>query len=158
MSSPRVEELIGRLEKGGRKSYEIFGRLTPERWQRIIYSEPTAWSARDLLAHFVSAEERLLELAQNVAAGGEGAPEGFDFDALNAEEQTRLRERSPQELLTALSAARQATLDWVRTLDDEDLDRVGRHPVLGYVSLEVMLTAIYAHQLMHMREVQPKLV
>ena len=37
MSSPRLEEIISRLEKGGRKTNEIFGKLTPEQWQRVVY-------------------------------------------------------------------------------------------------------------------------
>ena len=156
MPSPRLEELVGKLEKGGRKTNEIFGKLTPEQWQQVVYVDPPTWTWRDLLAHFVSAEGRLLELAQEVAVGGAGAPEDFDFDAFNADEQARLRDRSPQQLLTALNAARQTTLDWVRELNDEQLDREGRHPVLGDVSLETMLVAIYGHQLLHMRDAQSK--
>ena len=157
MPSPRVEEIIGRLEKGNRKTNEIFGKLTPEQWQRVVYDEPPVWTARDLLAHFVSAEESLLKLAQDVAASGAGLPAGFDYDAFNAEEQARLRDQSPQQLLPALNAARQKTLDWTDTLDDAQLDRVGQHPALGEVTLETMLVSIYGHQLFHMREVQAKL-
>ncbi|MEW5719140.1 MAG: DinB family protein [Chloroflexota bacterium] len=157
MPSPRLEEIIGRLEKGGRKTNEIFGKLTPEQWQRVVYDDPLVWTARDLLAHFVSAEESLLQLAQDVAANGAGLPEDFDYDAFNAQEQTRLRDCSPEFLLTALNAARQKTLDWTRTLDDAQLDRVGQHPALGEVTLETMLVSIYGHQLFHMREAQTKL-
>jgi len=106
----------------------------------------------------VSAEERLLELAKDVASGGEGAPVGFDYDAFNAEEQKRLKNKSPEELLRALDEARRATLEWVQNLEDGQLDRVGRHPALGEVSLEVMITAMYGHQLLHMRDVQSKLI
>ncbi len=154
MTSSRLDEIIIKLEKGARKTNEILGALTSEQWQRVVYNEPTPWTMRDLLAHFVSAEENLLKLAQDIAAGGAGAPDGFDYDAFNAQEQVRLRDRSPQELLRALNVARQATLDWVRTLDDVQLDRVGQHPALGEISLETLLVSIYGHQLFHMRDVQ----
>ena len=157
MSSPRIEALLARLEKGSRKTGEIFGRLTPEQWQRVVYDEPTVWTMRDLLAHFVSAEASLLKLAQDIAAGGAGLPEDFDYDAFNAEEQARLRDQSPQELLRALNAARQETLNWARTLTDAQLDHVGMHPVLGEISLETMLVSMYGHQLFHMRDAQAKL-
>lgn len=157
MSSPRIEALLSRLEKGNRKTGEIFGRLTPEQWQRVVYDEPTVWTMRDLLAHFVSAEASLLKLAQDIAAGGAGLPDDFDYDAFNAQEQARLRDQSPQELLRALNAARQETLNWARTLTDAQLDRVGMHPVLGEISLETMLVSIYGHQLFHMRDAQAKL-
>lgn len=154
MSEPRVEALIARLEKGKQKTHEILSGLTADQWQRVLYTDPCPWTVRDLLAHFVSAEEGLLRMAQDVASGGAGAPEGFDYDVFNAEEQKRLADHSPQDLLAALAVARQTTLDWVRTLGEDDLDRVGRHPALGEISLEMMLSAIYGHQLLHMRDLQ----
>jgi hypothetical protein len=154
MPNPRVDALIARLEKGLQKTTEIFTSLTDVQWRFSIYDEPTPWNMRDLLAHFVSSEEKLLLLAQDVAAGGEGAPTGFNFEAFNAEEQRRLITQSPQTLLTELNHARQETLAWLRTLDESQLDRVGRHPVLGEVPLETMITAIYGHQLLHMRDLK----
>jgi hypothetical protein len=157
VDNPRLAEIIAKLDKGARKTNEILGALTPEQWQRVVYDEPTVWTVRDLLAHFVSAEASLLKLAQDIAAGGAGLPDDFDYDAFNAQEQARLRDQSPQELLRALNAARQETLNWARTLTDAQLDRVGMHPVLGEISLETMLVSIYGHQLFHMREAQAKL-
>ena len=157
MPAPRVESLMAKLEKGRLKTLQTLRSLDPDQWARIIYSEPLAWNVRDLAAHFLSAEERLLELAQDVASGGGGAPAGFNYNAFNAEEQLRLQNKSPEELLSALDEARRATLEWVRTLDDAPLDQVGRHPALGEVTLETMLTAIYGHQLLHMRDLQSRL-
>jgi hypothetical protein len=153
MSKPRLEALIARLEKGRQKSNEIF-QLEPEQWQEVVYAEPYPWTVRDLLAHFLSAEEGMLRIAQDVVHGGEGAPEGFDYEAFNAEEQQRLAGRTPAQLLEQLNAARQTTLDWMRTLEKEDLDRVGRHPALGQINLETLLTAIYGHQLLHVRDLR----
>jgi len=155
--TPRVESLIAKLEKGRSKTLQSLSSLVPDQWARIVYLEPSAWEVRDLVAHFVSAEERLLELAQDVASGGQGAPAGFDYHAFNAEEHQRLQNKSPEELLRALDEARRATLEWVRTLEDARLDLVGRHPALGEITLETMLTAIYGHQLLHMRDLQSRL-
>lgn len=157
MPTPRVESLIARLEKGHRKTLEIFSSFGADQWAAIVYREPCEWNARDLLAHFASTEERLLELAQDVAGGGPGAPDGFDYDTLNAEEQERLKDRSPHQLLQMLDDARATTVRWVSALEDEQLDRVGSHPVLGQVTVEAMILAIYGHQLLHMRELRPAL-
>jgi len=54
--------------------------------------------------------------------------------------------------VAALDAARGRTVDWVRTLSDGQLDLPGRHPALGQITLETMITAIYGHQLLHMRD------
>lgn len=156
MTEPRIAALVARLEKGGRKTVEVLGGLRAEQWQSIIYPDP-CWSVRDLLAHFVAAEERLLELAQDVAAGGPGAPLGFDFDAFNAEQKERLAGQSPDALLASLADARERTLAWVGSLAEAQLDLVGRHPALGEVSLETQITAIYGHQLLHMRDLAERL-
>jgi hypothetical protein len=149
-----VEALLVRLEKGGSKTQQALGAQAPEAWSAVVYREPHVWDVRDLLAHLLSAEQGLLRIAQDVAAGGSGAPESLDHDVFNAEEQQRLKGRSPQELLAALAAARSATLAWVGTLDDAQLERIGRHPGLGRVTLEAMLLSMHGHQLLHLRDVQ----
>jgi len=150
----RVSGLIARLRKGGRKTAESFGSLNDDQWRLVLYEGPPAWTVRDLLAHFLSAEEGLLRVAQGIAAGGPGAPEGFDYDEHNAAEQARLAGLSPGELLADLAAAREATIAWVAELDDTALDRVGHHPALGNITLETLITTIYGHQLMHVRELR----
>jgi len=150
----RAEELTARLRKGDRKTAEILGSLSDGQWKMVLYEGPPAWTVRDMLAHFLSAEEGLLRIAQDIAAGGPGAPEGFDYDAYNASEQERLAGIPPRQLLGDLAAARGATVQWVARLDEADLDRVGRHPALGEVTLETLINAIYGHQLMHMRDLQ----
>ena len=150
----RIDELVARLRKGGRKTEEILGNLSDEQWQMVLYERPPAWTVRDLLAHFLSAEEGLLRIIQDVAASGPGAPEDFDYNAYNASEQVRLAGIPPHQLLADLAAAREVTITWAAELDGADLDKAGRHPALGEVTLEVFLNAIYGHQLMHMRDLQ----
>jgi len=151
MTGPRAEVLAAKLEKGRQKTFEIFTALTSEQWQQPLYTEP-AWQVRHLLAHFVSAENQLLALARDVASGGPGAEPGLDIDSFNAGEQSRLEGQSPEILLVLLAQERRQTIEWVRTLDEGQLDRIGRHPVLGDVTLETMIMSIYGHQLIHMRD------
>jgi hypothetical protein len=152
--SERIERLLTRLRKGIAGSREVFESLDHDEWEIVLYHDPYPWTLRDLLAHFVSAEEGLLWLAQDVAAGGDGAPEGFDYQAFNASEQERLTRVPTDQLMTALVAARQRTISWVEELEDAALDRVGRHPVLGEVSVETFVNAVYGHQLMHVRDLK----
>ncbi len=152
--SERIDELVVRLRRGILKSREIFESLDAAAWDLVVYENPYPWTVRDLLAHFLSAEQGLLRLAQDVAAGGDGAPEGFDYQAFNASEQQRLASVPRGELLTDLVAARQRTISWVEGLADEALDRVGRHPALGEITVETFINAVYGHQLMHVRDLK----
>jgi uncharacterized damage-inducible protein DinB len=152
MDQPRIENLLAKLVKGHQKTHEFFCNLSPEQWQLPVYGEPD-WNAQNLLAHFVSAEEHLLELSQNVAGNGPGAPEGFDLNRFNAHEQERLKSQSSQGLVEALEHARQKTIAWAQTLGNEQLDKRGRHPALGIVTVEDLLIAIYGHQILHMRDI-----
>jgi hypothetical protein len=151
MIEPRADALAARLEKGRQKTFEIFDALTPEQWQQELYTDPI-WQVRHLLAHFVSAENQLLALAQDVAAGGPGAPLDFDYNRFNAGEQSRLEGLSLPELRDMLDQARGRTIAWVRTLDASQLERIGYHPVLGQVNVETLILSIYGHQLLHIRE------
>ncbi|MGQ9832847.1 MAG: DinB family protein [Candidatus Villigracilaceae bacterium] len=151
MTDPRIEALAAKLEKGLQKSVEIFSRLTPEQWQKTLYQEPP-WQVRHLLAHFVSSEIQLLDLVQSIVAGGSGAPPDMDIDRFNAEEQARLEGQSPSDLLNLLQRSRRETIEWVKTLDADQLDRLGRHPVLGEVSVATIIESIYGHQLLHIRD------
>jgi hypothetical protein len=151
MTEPRADALAARLEKGRQKTLETFGALSPEQWQQTLYTDPT-WQVRHLLAHFVSAEDQLLALAQDVAAGGPGAPQDFDYNRFNADEQSRLEGLSLTELQDMLDRARGRTIAWVRTLDASQLEEVGHHPVLGEVNVETLILSMYGHQLLHMRE------
>jgi hypothetical protein len=150
----RVDDLVARLNKGARKTTEFFSTLTVDQWNKVIYAAPSPWTLRDLLAHFLSAEVGLLHIAQDVASGGSGAPEGFNYDEFNAQEQVRLAGLHLTTLLAELDAARAATIAWLLSLDDADLDKMGRHPALGQVNLETFVNAIYGHQLMHIRDLQ----
>ncbi|MFN8475179.1 MAG: DinB family protein [Anaerolineae bacterium] len=157
MAGPRVDTLVAKLEKGGQRTREILGGLSPQEWDLVVYNDPDPWTIRDVLAHFVSSEEYLRAMAQDVVDGGKGAPEMLDLNAVNAAEQERLEERPSAELLADLVAERERTLAWVRTLDDSALDLEGRHPALGYANVEGFINAIYGHHILHMREVQPVL-
>jgi len=153
----RVNGLVARLQKGNDKTLETLHSLSKEQWQRVLYEEPYPWTVRDMVAHLLSAEKGLRRIAKNVKAGGPGAPQGFDYDAHNAEEQVRLAGVPSKKLLVSLADARAATIAWVSELDEAILDRTGYHPALGEITLEMLINAFHGHQLMHMRDLKARL-
>jgi hypothetical protein len=157
MSSKRIEKMITRLERGLRKTNEILKALDHDGWRGPVDGESDGWTVKDLVAHFIVSEEHLLMIVKNIAAGGEGAPEDIDIDAFNEDQIARQPDRTPDELQALLGDVRETTIAWVAEQDDGTLDLVGRHPTLGDSSVETILFSIYGHQLLHMRELTPKI-
>ena len=153
----RVDALSARLRKGVARLERIFSGLADDQWARVAYPGPPAWTVRDVAAHLLSAEDGLRGVGQDVAAGSLGAPQGLDYDSLNADEQRRLAGIRAAQLLGDLVASRKATIAWVETLADAQLDLQGRHPALGEITLETHINAIYGHSLMHLRDLRPVL-
>ena len=157
MKSKRIEKMSARLERGLHKTNEILDSLEQDGWRGPIEGESDGWTVKDLVAHFIVSEEHLLMIAKDIAAGGEGAPEDIDIDAFNKDQIGRQPDRTPDELQVLLGDVREMTIAWVVVQDDETLDCVGRHPTLGDSSVETIIFSIYAHQLLHMRELTLKI-
>jgi hypothetical protein len=157
MKNPRVEKLVEKLTRGISKSQEVFRSVEPDLWEQPSFDDPESWDLKDLVAHFIYSEEYILSIAQNISFGGEGSPEDIDIDAFNENGIEKLRHRSVDDLLDTLTETRKASIAWVLELDELELDRVGRHPVLGASNVEAVINSIYAHQLLHMREIAPRL-
>jgi len=157
MANERIESVIRKLERGISKSLEIFNTLSSEDWETPISDGSNSWSIKDLVEHFIYSEENMLALAQDIASGGSGAPLEFDIEEFNRQEMGKMSHLNPGQLLRLLEGVRATTVKWVQNLDEGSLDLEGWHPVLGTTNLEGVLTAIYAHQLIHMRETLPRL-
>ena len=47
---------------------------------------------------------------------------------------------------------RRATVEKVRSIQDPDLERIGRHPYLGMATLTDIIKLIYRHNQIHQRD------
>jgi hypothetical protein len=148
------ERLAERLVSENQRTLEFFRALTPEQWDCVVYSQGPVWTARHLLAHFVSAEQALKRLIEDVYAGGAGAPEDLDIDGFNAGEVAELVKCTPEELLQEFDLSRQACVALVRAMQPADLENTGRHPFLGWVALEDMIKLLYRHDQIHLRDLR----
>ena len=152
--SETPERLAERLASESQKTLEFFRALSPEQWDCVVYSQGPLWTVHHLLAHFVSAEQALNLLIEDVYAGGAGAPEDFDIDGFNAGEVAEMVRRTPQELLQEFELSRRACVALVREMQAEDLEKSGRHPFLGWVALEDMIKMLYRHHQIHLRDLR----
>ena len=150
----RQELILKRLQEEGLKTAAYFRTLNECDLAQVVYSSGPQWRARDILAHFVSAEQTLLKFGRQMLAGGGGAPDDFVIDEFNAIEVAGLREAAPGALVTQFESARSATADMVAGMADADFDRIGRHPWFGQAPMEQMLKLVYRHNMLHERDVR----
>jgi hypothetical protein len=81
-------------------------------------------------------------------------PPEFDINAYNHQAVRALREKDITILLGQFAMVRERTVAMVRAFLPEQLERRGRHPYLGEVSLDEMIRAIYHHNSLHIRDVR----
>ncbi len=150
----RQELILKRLIEEGRKTAAFFRTLGEGDLAQVVYTTGPRWRARDILAHFVSAEQTMLVYGRQVLAGGSGAPDDFVIDEFNAIEVAGLRDEPPGALVKQFESARAGTASMVAGMSDADFDRVGRHPWFGRVPMEQMLKLVYRHNMLHERDVR----
>jgi hypothetical protein len=146
--------LLARLQSERDKTLAVFSALKEAEWTQVLYTGSSTWTFRDLLAHITSAEGEFLRLFRDVQAGGSGTPVDFLADEFNAAEQERFRKFSSQQLLTEFQKRRTAMMDWVASLTPADLEKTGKHPVLGELSLGDLVKSLTLHEHLHVRDLR----
>ena len=146
--------ILKRLQEEGLKTAAYFRTLSEGDLAQVVYTSGPQWRARDILAHFVSAEQTLLMYGRQMLAGGSGAPDDFVIDEFNAIQVAGLRDVAPGALVTQFEIARAATADMVAGMSDADFDRIGCHPWFGRAPMEQMLKLVYRHNMLHERDVR----
>ena len=146
--------LTDRLKSEGDKTIVFFNSLNDENWEITVYTEGSEWTIRNVLAHFVSAEQGFIRLFKDILAGGKGAADDFDIDRYNAKQQELIKDVSRQELVKFFQAGRFEMISLVGSLSIEDLQREGRHPFLGLTTLAEMIKMVYRHNQIHHRDLR----
>ena len=146
--------LAERLKSEGDKTIAFFNSLKDENWEITVYAEGSEWTIRNVLAHFVSAEQGFIRLFKEILAGGKGAADDFDIDRYNAKQQELIKDTSRQELMKIFQAGRFEMISLVGSLSIEDLQREGRHPFLGLTTLAEMIKMVYRHNQIHHRDLR----
>ncbi len=146
--------LAKRLRSEGEKMIAFFAELSDADWNETVYTEGETWTIRNVLVHFVTAEQGFIKLFADIVGGGEGASVDFDIDRYNARQQEKAQTFTPQELLDQFQVVREEMASWVETLTPKDLTIEGRHPFLGDATLEDMIMLVYRHNQIHYRDMR----
>lgn len=150
----RRSHIIASLEKNLDDMVRLFQSLTPEQQVIEVYSDGGRWTVKQVLAHFVTIEQSMHWLFNNILSGGEGSPADFDPDRFNLKQVPKLDGLTLEELLDRLREVRKATLSIVRNMSEADLDRHGFHAFHGQGTLERFIRWAYEHALLHAEDIR----
>jgi hypothetical protein len=150
MADTFLAETTALLERTPRVVRALLDGL-PETW---VGTPDTAegWTPRDVIGHLISAElDDWIPRARIILDHGPERPfEPFDRFA----HVERDREVSLPALLDRFDELRREQLALLRELvDGDDLDREGRHPELGTVTMRQLLSTWAVHDLDHVAQI-----
>jgi hypothetical protein len=127
-------------------------RDLPETWTSRNEGKDT-WSAFDVVGHLIHAERTdWMPRVRRILQSGE--TQAFDtFDRLGHVRESE--GKSLGQLLDELARLRSENLGDLRALNlrQEDLERRGRHPALGAVTLSELLATWAVHDLTHLHQI-----
>ncbi len=127
-------------------------RGLPESWTRRNEGDDT-WTVCDVIGHLIHSEhDNWITRTKMILEKGESQM----FTPLNRTAfASDVPAKSLDQLLDEFAAARHSTLVQLQSLNlkPEDLDRRGRHPVFGPVTLLQLLSTWAAHDLTHLHQI-----
>jgi hypothetical protein len=133
-------------------AFDALLRDLPEAWTSANEG-PGTWNAFDVIGHLIDGERlNWIPRAKMILQHGESQTlETFDRSGHLRESQGK----SLPQLLDEFSRLRSVNLVELRSwkLQPEDLERRGRHPVFGAVTLSQLLATWAAHDLTHLHQI-----
>jgi hypothetical protein len=147
----RLDEALAILERTPR-TLDAFLHDLPDAWARASEG-PETWSPYDVVGHLIHGERTdWIPRARVILEHGEDEPfEPFDRFAQFESSQGK----SLEALLDEFAALRAASLEALSAwgLSPADLERTGRHPELGRVTLGQHLATWVVHDLGHLAQI-----
>ena len=148
------EKLAEQLEKSRLNLIEKAAAFESLQHVPVYSKEGDGWTVLHIIKHLQLAETEFIQLFQQILDGGNGVAETFSIDGFNRDSMAGSGEITFGEAIARYSATREKMIEFVKSLTDDQLQLVGRHPFFGMVTLEQMIKTIPIHTLSHLRDVQ----
>lgn len=152
--SERKEGLVAKLTRARGKLMELVSGLDAAALDRPVYAGGEMQTVADILRHLMDAESGIMLNCRNIIAGGEGVPADFDRDRYNDSRLRKTRDLPVDQVLEKMDANRAQLLEFIAGLDDEALDRKGRHAAGVVMPVENHLRMIGLHEQQHARDIR----
>lgn len=142
-------EVADLLESSGQGFVSTLHAVSPEMaaWR----PKPNEWCVNEVVGHVIEAEKRGFAGRIRIILGAhEPALQKWDSAAVAAARNDC--ERDPKELSRELAAVRRESVELVRALKPEQMQRGGMHPEVGRLTVEQLLHEWVHHDGNHLRQ------
>lgn len=113
---------------------------------------PGKWCILEVLRHLADSEVVHRYRLRHIVAEPGCAVVGYDQDAWAT--RLRYRDDAPDQVLRELVILRQANLDWLRGLTEEEWAREGVHDERGPESVRHLVRLLGGHDLLHRAQIE----
>ncbi len=155
--SERKVAIRRHLEQTRAEVLAIASQLREDDWEKPVQGEGGKWTARQVLAHLAAAEIGQMSRIQRVLAGERYMPEGFNLDVWNDRQIQKRENQRVEDILKDLEASRQALLQLLDSLSEEQLDIEGQHAIGAMMTVEQMFYHLGNHERDHAAELRQAL-
>jgi hypothetical protein len=156
--SERKDTLRGHLEHRHANTWPVLEGLADNDMLVVVYSSGDGtWTVKDLLGHLADGEKGNLAMAQRLVAGEQTVPQDFNLDRWNRGAVRRATETSATDLRNVIANSYSEALEFLDTLEDDDLDLTGLHSSGETLSTEGFLRRMVDHRLEHVTDIQAAL-
>lgn len=153
----RRTDLIRELENAGEQTVALYAGLSAQQLATRLYQDGAQWTVQQVLAHLITIEKSMQWLFRNILQGGPGTSEDFDVERFNRSQPRKLDGLSLAEMTDRFRAVRAETIEIVRQMQEDDLDRRGRHAFHGPGRLERFIRWAYEHARLHEDDIRSHL-
>lgn len=144
-----------RIDAIKQKLIESRARLTQvldavgDRAELQVYSDGLGWTVRQLVNHLADADRGHNNQAMNIAEGNDIIPADFDIERYNKRVTEKTADKTIEQARAELTEHRAQLLAWLDALDEDKLDRQGRHASLRVMTVEQILGVQSDHERLH---------
>lgn len=154
-SADKKSRIIERLATGQEAFLAAVALLGEDELQRPVWTDGGHWTAQQLVAHVALAEDSMRSLIAATLAGTPPQPiPDFDIDRFNEGRLRRAAGTALADLLTHLTESREATLQLLDQVGDNDLDLPTYHPIVKETTVGGIFRVIGFHERMHAKDLR----
>ena len=124
--------------------------LTPE--QLSTRESPRKWSILEVLGHLADTELVYRYRLRLIVAEPGCRIVGYDQDAWA--KRLHYENADPSDLMREIDVLRAATVRWLRTLSETELDRAGHHDERGEETVRHIMKMVAGHDLLHRAQIE----